>query len=211
MSDKVGSDKAGRVKAGRTKNRLGAAALFAVVGGMVGLSFASVPLYRAFCQATGYGGTPRTENVVAPTAVADRRVIVQFDANVNPDLPWRFKPAQRQVDIRLGEETLIHYTAVNLSDRPLTGTATFNIAPDAAAQYFSKIQCFCFTEQTLAPRQEVSMPVLFYVDPAIADDVDARDITKITLSYTFYRTDGDDKNSAKSAGVAARNARGGNG
>ncbi|MBL8658697.1 MAG: cytochrome c oxidase assembly protein [Rhodospirillales bacterium] len=202
MSDKAGRDR---------KKARSAVVLFAIAGGMVGLSFASVPLYRAFCQATGYGGTPRTENVTAPTTITDRRVTVQFDANVNPELPWRFKPVQRSVDVRLGEETLIHYTATNLSDRPLTGTATFNVSPDAAAQYFSKIQCFCFTEQTLAPGQEVSMPVLFYVDPAIAADADARDISTITLSYTFYRTNGDDKNNANSAGVAARSARGGNG
>lgn len=197
--------------AGKTRNRASAMALFAVVAGMVGLSFASVPLYRVFCQVTGYAGTPKTENVAAPAGVVERTVTVQFDANVNPELPWRFKPSQRGVDVRLGEETLIHYTAVNLSDRTITGTATFNVSPDAAAQYFSKIECFCFTEQTLAPGQEVSMPVLFYVDPAMADDIDARDIRKITLSYTFYRTGEDDKNKAKTAGVAGRSVRDGNG
>lgn len=185
--------------------------LFTVVAGMVGLSFASVPLYRMFCQLTGYAGTPRTENVAASTVVSEQRVTVQFDANVNSDLPWRFRPADRAVEVRLGEEMLTHYTAVNLSDQPVTGTATFNVAPDGAARFFSKIECFCFTEQTLAPGQEVSMPVLFYVDAAMADDIDARDIRKITLSYTFYRTDADDKNKAEPAGVAAAVKAGGNG
>lgn len=198
-------------RTGRTRNTAGAAVLFTVVAGMVGLSFASVPLYRMFCQVTGYAGTPKTENVAASTGVAEQRVTVQFDANVNSDLPWRFKPAARAVEVRLGEETLTHYTAVNLSDQPVTGTATFNVAPDGAAQYFSKIECFCFTEQTLAPGQEVSMPVLFYVDAAMADDIDARDIRKVTLSYTFYRTGEDDKNKARTAGVAAAAKTGGDG
>lgn len=197
-------------RTGGTRNRAGAAVLFTVVAGMVGLSFASVPLYRMFCQVTGYAGTPKTENVAASTTIAEQKVTVQFDANVNSDLPWQFKPADRAVEVRLGEETLTHYTAVNLSDQPVTGTATFNVAPDGAAQYFSKIECFCFTEQTLAPGQEVSMPVLFYVDAAMADDVDARDIRKITLSYTFYRTDRDDKNKAQTVGVTAAAKAGGN-
>lgn len=197
-------------RTGGARNKASAAVLFTVVAGMVGLSFASVPLYRMFCQATGYGGTPKTENVGAPTAISERKVTVQFDANVNPDLPWRFKPADRALKVRLGEETLTHYVAVNLSDKPVSGTATFNVAPDDAAQYFSKIECFCFTEQTLAPGQEVSMPVLFYVDAAMADDIDARDIRKITLSYTFYRTGEDDKNNAKTVGVTATTG-GGNG
>lgn len=200
-----------RARTGRAKNRVGAVALFAVVAGMVGLSFASVPLYRMFCQVTGYAGTPRTENVAAPAATLEQKVTVQFDANVNSDLPWRFKPVDRAVEVRLGEEMLTHYTAVNLSDQSITGTATFNVAPDAAARYFSKIECFCFTEQTLAPGQEVSMPVLFYVDAAMADDIDAWDIRKITLSYTFYRTDADDKNKAKPTGATAAVKAGGSG
>lgn len=196
-------------KVGRSRKAASALALFAVVAGMTGLSFASVPLYRMFCQATGFAGTPRTENVAAPLAVADRQVAVRFDANVNPDLPWRFAPEQRQVEVHLGQETLAHYTAANLSDHPLTGTAAFNVSPEAAAQYFNKIECFCFTEQRLEPGQTVAMPVLFYVDPAIADDPDARDVTKITLSYTFYRIDGGDKNATKTPEVVGRDARGG--
>ncbi len=173
---------------GRKKN-LTAVMLFGLVGGMVGLSFASVPLYRLFCQVTGYGGTPNTEAVSAPTEVSDTVVTVNFDANVNSDLPWTFKPVQHNVRIRLGEEALAHYTAVNNSDAPVTGTATFNVTPYSAAQYFSKIECFCFTEQTLLPGQEVDMPVTFYVDPAILDDPNAKDVRLITLSYTFYPLD----------------------
>jgi cytochrome c oxidase assembly protein subunit 11 len=163
-----------------------AAVLFGVAAGMVGLAYASVPLYRLFCQVTGFAGTPKTEGVVASTAVGDKVVAVRFDANVNSGLPWSFKPGQRQVEVRLGEERLAHYVAVNRSDRPLTGTATFTVTPYKVAQYFSKVQCFCFEEQTLLPGQEVIMPVVFYVDPAILDDPDARDVTRITLSYTFF-------------------------
>jgi len=186
-----------------------AVVLFGVAGGMVGLAFASVPLYRLFCQVTGYGGTPNTENVAVPAGESDHIVTVRFDANVNSALPWRFKPGQREVRVRLGEETLIYYTAVNLSDAPITGTATFNVTPYKAAQYFSKIECFCFTEQTLAPGEEVAMPVTFYVDPELLDDVDARDVKMITLSYTFYRADeqedgGKDGQEVAGTGDAAR-------
>jgi cytochrome c oxidase assembly protein subunit 11 len=138
---------------------------------------------------TGYGGTPNTEAVAAPADVSDTVVTVNFDANVNSELPWDFKPVQRKVRIRLGEELLAHYTAANLSDNPVTGTATFSVAPYNAAPYFSKIECFCFTEQTLSPGQQVDMPVLFYVDPAMLDDPNAKDVRLITLSYTFYRSD----------------------
>ncbi len=171
------------------KKTITAAILFGLAGGMVGLAFASVPLYRLFCQVTGYGGTPNTEAVSAPAEMSDTVVTVNFDANVNSDLPWVFRPAQRKIKVRLGEETLAHYTAMNLSDTPMTGTATFNVTPYKAAQYFSKIDCFCFTEQTLAPGQEVDMPVSFYVDPAMLDDPNAKEVRLITLSYTFYRSD----------------------
>jgi len=186
-----------------------AAVLFGVAGGMVGLSFASVPLYRLFCQVTGYGGTPNTESVAESEGMSDHVVTVRFDANVNSALPWRFKPGQREVRVRLGEETLIHYTAVNLSDAPITGTATFNVTPYKAAQYFSKIECFCFTEQTLAPGEEVSMPVTFYVDPELLDDVDARDVKLITLSYTFYRADEDEQEDGEEVAGTSDAARSG--
>jgi cytochrome c oxidase assembly protein subunit 11 len=182
-----------------------------VVAGMLGLTFASPSLYRLFCQATGYDGTPKTVNVARPAEVADQMVTVRFDANVNSSLPWRFQAAQREVHIHLGEERLVHYTATNLSDEPLTGMATFNIVPEKAAQYFSKIQCFCFTQQTLQPGQEVSMPVLFYVDPQLAQDPTAKDATIITLSYTFYPADGEADSKGNSAKVAATRTTGAGG
>lgn len=170
-----------------------AGALFTVVAAMVGLAFASVPLYRLFCQVTGFAGTPRTENVERTAAVSDVTVTVRFDANVNSELPWRFVPVQRQQVVRLGEEVLVHYHAVNVSDRPVTGTATFNVTPFKAAPYFSKLECFCFTEQVLAPGEEISMPVLFYVDPGLMTNPDTRDVRTITLSYTFFRATGEAK------------------
>lgn len=182
------------------KSSIAALALTGVVLGMLGLSFWSPTLYRLFCEATGFAGTPRTENVARSTRTAAIPVTVRLDANVNSALPWRFRPEQREVRLRLGEETLVHYTALNTSDRPVTGTATFNVVPEKAAPYFSKLECFCFTEQTLAPGQEVSMPVAFYVDPGLAEDPTTRDVTTITLSYTFYRTE---EQPAPSANAAA--------
>ncbi len=156
----------------------------AIVAAMVGLAFASAPLYRAFCEATGFGGTPlRAER--APGAVAGR-VSVRFDANVHPGLPWRFEPEQRTVSIKPGAQTKIFYRAQNLSARTWTGQAVFNVSPDQAGKYFKKIQCFCFTEQTLKPGQTVDMPVVFFVDPQLKKDPDTSDIDEITLSYTFY-------------------------
>jgi cytochrome c oxidase assembly protein subunit 11 len=171
--------------------RITVSILCGVVVGMAGLSLASSELYRMFCQATGYGGTPKTENVARSKVVTDGQVTVRFDANVNSALPWRFHPEKRQVRLRLGEEALVYFTAANLADQPVTGTATFNVVPEKVAQYFSKLECFCFTEQTLAPGQEVNMPVVFFVDPALAEDSTARDATTITLSYTFFRAEGD--------------------
>jgi cytochrome c oxidase assembly protein subunit 11 len=191
------------------RTRVTAAALAGLVAGMVGLSFASVPLYRMFCQATGYGGTPKTEGVARPIGVGDEWVTVRFDTNVNSSLPWRFQPDKRQVRLRLGEETLAHFTAANLSDRPITGTATFNVVPEKVARYFSKLECFCFTEQTLAPGQEVSMPVVFFVDPALARDAIARDATTITLSYTFLRAEGDSQAQGKARMVTQATGAGG--
>lgn len=166
--------------------RITAIVLSGLVAGMVGLSFASVPLYRLFCQVTGYGGTPKTEGVSLPAEAVDQVVTVRFDSNVNSGLPWRFRPEQREVRVNLGAEQLIHYEAVNLSDRPVSGTATFSVTPYKAAPYFAKIECFCFTEQRLEPGQTVSMPVIFYVDPAMMEDGNAQDVTVITLSYTFF-------------------------
>jgi cytochrome c oxidase assembly protein subunit 11 len=155
-----------------------------IVAAMVGLAFASAPLYRLFCAATGFGGTPlRAER--APGAVAGK-VSVRFDANIHPGLPWRFEPEQTTVSIKPGAQTKIFYRAQNLSARPWTGQAVFNVSPDQVGKYFKKIQCFCFTEQTLKAGEKVDMPVVFFVDPAIKKDPDTKDIDEITLSYTFY-------------------------
>jgi len=152
--------------------------------GMLGLAFASVPLYRAFCQLTGFDGTPlRAER--APGAVAGQ-IGVRFDANINADLPWKFEPVQETVRIAPGARTQILYRATNLTARTTTGQAVFNVSPEIAGPYFSKIECFCFTEQTLKPGQSVDMPVVFFVDPKIRDDENTRNIDEITLSYTFY-------------------------
>jgi cytochrome c oxidase assembly protein subunit 11 len=154
------------------------------VFGMTGMAFASVPLYRAFCQYTGFDGTPlRAEK--APGAIAGQ-IGVRFDANVHGGLPWRFEPVQNTVRIAPGARTTIYYRATNLSARTITGQAVFNVTPDTVGQYFNKIECFCFTEQTLKPGESVQMPVVFYVDPKLRTDDQTKAIDEITLSYTFY-------------------------
>ncbi|MBI1208382.1 MAG: cytochrome c oxidase assembly protein [Azospirillum sp.] len=169
------------------KNRVVMAAAFAVVAAMVGLSFASVPLYRIFCQVTGFGGT--TQRAAQPAGtVAERMITVRFNADVNSDLPWRFRAVQSSVKVHLGESRLIGYQATNLGKEPVVGTAVFNVQPDKAGLYFNKIQCFCFTEQTLAPGETAELPVYFFVDPALDKDPDLDGADTITLSYTFYRS-----------------------
>ena len=161
------------------------AMLMALLGlAMLGLAFASVPLYRLFCQVTGFGGTTQRAEA-APGAVAGE-IGVRFDANVTSGLPWKFEPVDKRVDIAPGARTKISYRATNLVARATTGRAVFNVSPAAAGQYFNKIECFCFTEQTLAAGQSVDMPVIFFVDPRLRDDPDIKDLTEITLSYTFY-------------------------
>ena len=157
---------------------------------MLGAGYASVPLYRLFCQVTGYGGTTQRADAakVAGIKVAGKMIRVRFDANVAPGLPWQFRPEQVTQDMKVGERKLATYDAHNLSGRPITGTAIFNVSPEQAGRYFNKIQCFCFTEQKLMPGQEVRMPVIYYVDPAILDDPGAKNIEEITLSYTFNET-----------------------
>ena len=146
---------------------------------------ASPTLYRLFCQVTGYGGT--TQRAIAPSDhIVDRVITVRFDANVSPQLPWKFEPVQPTMDVKLGENALAFYRATNLSDKPLKGTAAFNVSPDTMGLFFSKIACFCFTEQTLQPGQTVEMPVTFFVDPKMLDDRDTRHLQNITLSYVFY-------------------------
>ena len=170
----------------RAKRRTGLLMLLMAAGALA-LGFASVPLYRMFCQATGWNGTVQERlNAVAPGAVAGRFVNVRFDANVSPSLPWSFAPDQNVTHVAVGARQMVFFTAVNNSDHAITGSAAFNVTPPQAGQYFVKIQCFCFTEQTLRPHERVRMPVVFYVDPGFAKDPDASDINEITLSYTFY-------------------------
>ena len=158
------------------------AALFGLA--MLGLAFASVPLYRIFCQVTGFDGTTQRAEA-APGAVAGQ-IGVRFDANIDPALPWKFEPEQATVRIHPGQRTTIFYHATNYTARNATGQAVFNVSPAQAGQYFSKIECFCFTEQTLQPGQDVRMPVTFFIDPKLRTDPATRDIDEITLSYTFY-------------------------
>ncbi|MEG3181867.1 cytochrome c oxidase assembly protein [Sphingomonas sp. LT1P40] len=164
-------------------------ALLAVLGvcTMTGVAFASVPLYRLFCQVTGFGGTTMRADR-APGAV-DARIKVAFDGNVSPKLAWKFKPEMASDEISIGARDMAFYTATNVANVPVTGTATYNVTPTQAGKYFSKIQCFCFTEQTLKPGETMRMPVIYYVDPKILTDPDTKDIETITLSYTFYPVD----------------------
>ena len=158
-----------------------------MVVGMLGLAFASEPLYRLFCQVTGYGGTTQVADKVQATSInTDRMVKIRFDANVNHKLPWRFTPSQKQMKVRVGESALAMYEATNTSNQTLVGTATFNVTPYTAATHFNKIECFCFTEQLLRPGEKIQMPVAFFIDPEIIEDRDADDLSAITLSYTFF-------------------------
>ena len=160
--------------------------LFFVLG-MNGFAYATVPAYRAFCQAIGFAGIPvRAVEAPADEEVIDRDVTVRFNADVSPYLTWRFKPVQRSMDLKVGESGLAYFEATNLGDRPITGTATFNVTPLKAAPHFVKIECFCFTQQTLGPGETVQMPVTFFVDPEIAQDRNAADVKTVTLSYTFF-------------------------
>ena len=170
------------------KNRKTAATIAAVVAGMVVLSFASVPAYRAFCQVTGWGGTTQRADVGASRTLA-REITVRFDATVSQELDWRFKPEQVSQTLHVGETGLAFYEAENLSERPVSGRATFNVSPAKAGIYFRKIECFCFTEQTLQPGEKVSMPVTYFVDPALDDDPNLSEVETITLAYTFFAWD----------------------
>ncbi len=165
-------------------------ALIAVAGvcGMTGLGFASVPLYNLFCEATGLNGTTNRGDV-APGATG-KRITVAFDSNVSPKLPWKFRPEIERTSVDVGARDMEFFTATNTSNQTIKGTATYNVSPAQAGKYFTKIECFCFTEQVLKPGETVRMPVIFYVDPKLLDDPDARAIDTITLSYTFYPVEG---------------------
>ena len=169
----------------QNRGRLIAVVAAAAALGMVGMAYAAVPLYRIFCQVTGYGGTTQIAGGAA-IKVGDRVITVRFNGDVQSALPWRFRPAQGPVRVRVGEPTLAYFHAENRSDKPLVGTATYNVTPQKVGAYFAKIDCFCFTEQYLAPHAQAEMPVTFYVDPEIVDDPDMDDVTTITLSYMFF-------------------------
>lgn len=160
----------------------------AVVVLMGGLAWASVPFYDWFCRVTGFGGVTGVATV-APDQVLDQTVTIRFDASLDRDMDWEFKPTARTVDIKIGETGLAFYEAYNPTDRPIAGSASYNVTPYQAGGYFTKIQCFCFEEQILQPGERVQMPVSFFVDPEIVDDPEARFIHTITLSYTFYEID----------------------
>lgn len=159
-----------------------------VILAMAGLSYASVPLYDAFCRVTGFGGTTQTAESL-PDTVLDRVVTIKFNADTHRDLPWYFKPQMREIDVQLGQKGVTAFTARNKTNKPVTGTAIYNVTPLKVGKYFHKVQCFCFDEQTLAPNEEVSMPVLFFVDPKMAEDPNMDDVKTITLSYSFFKAE----------------------
>ncbi|MBY8918173.1 cytochrome c oxidase assembly protein [Nitratireductor rhodophyticola] len=180
MSGEQGSQKS----AAGNRNRNAAILCVAVVGGMVGMAYAAVPLYQLFCQVTGYGGTTQRVEQYSDT-ILDQTITVRFDANTN-GVPWEFQPKQREVTLRLGETKQISYVSRNLSNVPTSGTATFNVSPARAGAYFNKVECFCFTEQELQPGQSYDMPVVFFVDPEIVNVPELKNLKTITLSYTFF-------------------------
>lgn len=187
----------------RNNRRATAVLLVAVVAGMVGLSFASVPLYRVFCAATGFGGT--TERAAsAPGRASNALITVRFDAQTEPGLGWRFEPLQPEVKVHPGEQQQVFFRAINDNPVPVTGRATFNVAPFKAGPYFDKIQCFCFSDQRLQPGEKADMGVVFFVDPRILSDPNTGDVTTITLSYTMFRTHEAGKPSAAAAPAPAR-------
>lgn len=160
--------------------------LFAMVIVMLGLAYASVPLYRLICQKTGFGGTPQKSLLASDMIAGDREITVQFVANTHRNLPWKFRPLQNEIKVRIGENKLAYYYAENISEQPIIGMATYNVSPDKAAIYFNKVQCFCFEQQLLKPKQGMEMPVLFFLNPEFAKDPNLKDVKTITLSYTFF-------------------------
>ena len=174
----------------RRNKRVAFAGLF-VAAGMVGLAYASVPLYQLFCQVTGFGGTTQVAEAAPKGAIA-RQMTVRFDSNVANDLAWTVRPAAAITD-NIGNVDTVNYVATNYSDKPITGMAVFNVSPERAGVYFNKIECFCFTEQTLQPGEQVDMPVTFFVDPDIAQNGDLDTVRNITLSYTFYASNAEDR------------------
>ena len=170
------------------RNRRTAAYVGLGVVVMLGVSFASVPLYNLFCRVTGFGGTTMTADA-APDRELARTITVKFNTDTAPDLPWEFKPERREITLPIGRKSLINFKAENYTTTPVTGTAVYNVTPAKAGKYFRKIECFCFGEQLLNPGQKIDMPVVFFIDPAIEDAPDLDDLTTITLSYSFFRTE----------------------
>jgi len=175
----------------RFANMTVALACAAGAAGMVAAAYASVPLYELFCQVTGYGGTTRTAESVEGIPVVDREITVRFDANVAPGLPWEFRPQQREITVKLGEVGRIDYLARNDTDEPLAGMATFNVTPQQFGAYFNKLECFCFTQTEIPAGQTLEMPVVFFVDPAMLDAVETKDLHTITISYAFFPSPAD--------------------
>ncbi len=173
------------------KNRRLSIILTFITFSMIGLSFASVPLYDLFCRVTGFGGTTQQSDIL-PDVILDRVIKIRFDASTNSALPWQFKPEQLEMSMRVGETGLAFYRAKNNGTKPFIGTASFNVTPQKAGQYFTKIDCFCFTSQRLNPGQEVDMPVTFFVDPSIADNPNLDDVKTITLSYSMFEADAEE-------------------
>lgn len=171
--------------------------VFGVVLSMGALSFASVPLYNLFCRVTGFGGTTQTAvQAPDPHQILDRNITVRFNADTSRNLLWDFNPQQRSIDVKIGQEKLVAYSAKNTGSQPSGGTAIYNVTPDKAGRYFHKVQCFCFDEQILNPGQKVNMPVSFFIDPKLHDDPALDDLTSITLSYTFFPAESDELDKA---------------
>lgn len=170
-----------------TPQKKTAVMLVGIAATMASLSFAAVPFYDWFCRTTGFGGATVTAEV-APDQILEQTILVRFDASTDAAMPWEFKPQQREMTVRIGENALAFYEAHNPTDRTVAGTATYNVTPDLAGGYFTKVECFCFTEQVLKPGETAIMPVSFFVDPSIVQDAEAGLIKEITLSYTFFET-----------------------
>ena len=179
------NDTSSQAKRRHRRDLVVAAACGVFVAVMVGAAYAAVPFYNWFCRTTGFGGTPQVASV-APAGMLDRKITVRFDANVGPGLSWRFAPEVNSVDLHIGEVATVYYDVVNTSARPTEGQAAYNVSPPTVGAYFTKINCFCFTEQRLGPGEKRQMAVVFYVDPALVKDSDQDDLNTITLSYTFY-------------------------
>jgi cytochrome c oxidase assembly protein subunit 11 len=188
--------------AGPNRNSVVAITMAGIVVGMLGLAYASVPLYQVFCRVTGFGGTTQVSEE-ASGKTADRVMTVRFDAGRAKDMDWTFQPVQREVKVKVGETALAFYTASNPSDKRVVSTATFNVTPLKAGIYFNKVECFCFTEQTLDPGQTAEMPVSFFIDPDIMDDVNMRDVDTITLSYTLFKVREEDSKVQQTTGLTA--------